>query len=194
MTSTRTSATTSKTTEPVTIPAAGGYRIDPTRSTITFSTRHLFGLAPVRGTFRLRSGHIQVADLPERSTAEATVASESFHTGTSARDTQVRSAAYLDAVRHPDIVFASTGLSRSGDDWVLEGTLTVRGLARPLSLRVLSLSPAESGLRLRAAARVDRYEFGITAGRGIIGRRLSLSLDVVGEATERGMNGPAGRG
>jgi polyisoprenoid-binding protein YceI len=184
---------TSMTTEAVTIPAPGGYRIDPARSTITFSTRHLFGLAPVRGTFRLRSGHIQVADRPELSTAEATVAAESFHTGTSARDTQVRSAAYLDADRHPDIVFASTGLSRSGDDWVLEGTLTVRGLTRPLSLRVLSLSPGESGLRLRAAARVDRYEFGITAGRGITGRRLSLSLDVFGEAVERGTNGPAGR-
>jgi len=187
-----TSMRTSTTTEPVTIPAAGGYRIDPARSTVTFSTRHLFGLAPVRGTFRLRSGHIQV-DRPERSTAEATVAAESFHTGTPARDTQVRSAAYLDADRHPDIVFASTGLSRSGDDWVLEGTLTVRGQTRPLSLRVLSLSPEESGLRLSAATRVDRYEFGITAGRGITGRRLSLSLDVVGEATERGTNSPAGR-
>jgi len=186
-------STTSTTTEPVTIPAPGGYRIDPTRSTVTFSTRHLFGLAPVRGTFRLRSGHIQVADRPELSTAEATVAAESFHTGTSARDAQVRSANYLDAARHPDIVFASTALLRADDAWVLEGTLTVCGRTRPLSLRVLSLSPGESGLRLSAAARVDRYEFGITAGRGITGRRLSLRLDVVGQAAERGTNGPVGR-
>jgi len=32
------------------IPPAGRYRIDPARSTITITTRHLFGLGPVRAT------------------------------------------------------------------------------------------------------------------------------------------------
>jgi polyisoprenoid-binding protein YceI len=170
---------TTTTTQPVTVPAAGTYRIDPERSTVSFATRHMFGLAPVRGTFRLRSGHIRVAEDPAGSSAGATIAAESFHTGTAARDTQIRSASYLDTDRHPDIVFSSTGLERRDDGWVLRGTLTVRGTTRPVDVGVVSLAPDGPGLRLRAQARVDRYEFGITAGRGMTGRRLTLTLDVL---------------
>jgi polyisoprenoid-binding protein YceI len=170
---------TSTATTPVTIPAAGTYRIDRARSSITFATRHLFGLAPVRGTFRLRDGHVHVADPPAGSTARVVIAADSFHTGTAARDRQVRSARYLDAAGHPDIVFASTALARAGDGWVLHGSLTVRGRTCPVAVEVFSLHPAGGGLRLRGRARVDRYAFGIAAGRGITGRRLTLTLDVV---------------
>ena len=46
----------------VQIPAAGIYQLDPAASTVTFATRHIFGLAPVKGTFRLVSGQIAIAD------------------------------------------------------------------------------------------------------------------------------------
>ena len=46
----------------VQIPAAGIYQLDPAASTVTFATRHIFGLAPVKGTFRLVSGQITIAD------------------------------------------------------------------------------------------------------------------------------------
>ncbi|HEY7598016.1 MAG TPA: YceI family protein [Actinophytocola sp.] len=170
---------TSTTTDTVAIPATGEYRVDPDRSTISFATRHLFGLAPVRGTFRLRDGHIRVAGDPAGSAARAVVAADSFHTGSNARDTEVRSAHYLDVDRHPDIVFASTDLERTEGGWVLHGTLTVRGRTNPVPVRILSLATAGQGVRLRARARVDRYAFGITAGRGLAGRRLTLTLDVV---------------
>ncbi len=170
---------TSMTTDAVTIPATGEYRIDPARSSISFTTRHLFGLASVAGTFRLRSGHLQVADRLDESAARAVIAAESFHTGSSTRDDHVRSPRYLDAGAHPDIVFASTGLALTEDGWILRGTLTVRGRPSPVAVRVLSLGPSGAGLRLRARARVDRYAFGVTAGRGSTGRRLTLSLDIV---------------
>lgn len=167
----------------VALPATGEYRIDTERSAISFATRHLFGLAPVRGTFRLRDGHIRVAADPAASAARAVVAADSFHTGSAARDTAVRSATYLDTGRHPDIVFASTGLEQTADGWVLHGTLTVRGRTNPLPVRILSLAPAGHGVghgvRLRARARVDRYAFGVSAGRGLAGRWLTLTLDVV---------------
>lgn len=169
---------TSTTTDPVTIPTAGDYRIDPSSTTVSFTTRHLFGLARVRGTFRLRDGHIQVADPVAGSSVRATIAAESFHTGTSGRDTTVVSATYLDAERHPNIVFASTGITRVDGDWVLRGSLTVRGATCPLDLRVTRVREDRSGLALSATAQVDRYAFGITAMKGMAGRRLSITLDI----------------
>src|ERR1700743_1981812 len=41
-------------------PQPGHYDIDPSRSTVTFRTRHLFGLAPVRGTITIRSGTVDI--------------------------------------------------------------------------------------------------------------------------------------
>jgi polyisoprenoid-binding protein YceI len=170
---------TSMTTDAVTIPGTGEYRIDPGRSAISFATRHLFGLAPVHGTFALRSGHIRVADRLDESAAHAVIAADSFHTESSIRDSQIRSREFLDAGAHPDITFTSTGLALTEDGWILGGTLTVRGRTSPVPVRIVSLVPSGAGFRLRARARVDRYAFGITAGRGMIGRRLTLTLDIV---------------
>ncbi|GAB3977686.1 YceI family protein [Plantactinospora veratri] len=72
---------------------SGTYTIDPARSVIRFDTRAVFGLLPVRGTFRIGSGTITVATPVEESTAEAEVLAGSFDSGlgpgtpTSARPT-----------------------------------------------------------------------------------------------------------
>ena len=44
------------TTATVQIPATGTYRIDPPGSSVSFTTRHLFGLGVVRGTFGVLRG------------------------------------------------------------------------------------------------------------------------------------------
>ena len=43
-------------TATVQIPATGTYRIDPSGSSVSFTTRHLFGLGVVRGTFGVLFG------------------------------------------------------------------------------------------------------------------------------------------
>ena len=43
-------------TATVQIPATGIYRIDPADSSVSFTTRHLFGLGAVKGTFGCSPG------------------------------------------------------------------------------------------------------------------------------------------
>jgi polyisoprenoid-binding protein YceI len=76
----------------VQIPAAGIYQLDPAASTVTFATRHMFGLAPVKGTFRLVSGQITIADPVTSSTVSAVIDAASFATGNPQRDKDVKSA------------------------------------------------------------------------------------------------------
>src|SRR5689334_22545350 len=92
------------------VPPAGRYRIDRERSTITISTRHLFGLGRVRATLALRDGHIQVTDPPAGSAVRASAATVSFRSGNDARDAAVLSPRLLDAAAYPSIVFTSTAL------------------------------------------------------------------------------------
>lgn len=162
----------------VEIPPPGGYRIDPAASTISFTTRHMFGLGAVRGTFALREGHVEVADPVLESSALARIDATSFDTRNPTRDKTVRSRTYLDVENHPEIGFASTRLDRDGDDWVLHGTLTVCGRTEPVELRIESASVAGSALRVKASMEIDRYRFGVTAMKGMTGRRLRLVLDL----------------
>lgn len=170
--------TTAAQTGQIQLPAVGEYRIDVADSTVTFRTRHIFGMAPVSGSFRLREGHIRVAEEVTESTARATISAASFHTGVSNRDATVRSGQYLDAENHPHITFTSTRLSKVDGRWVLHGTLTVRGRGCPVDVLVEQSEVDGPRVRLRASARVDRYEYGITAMKGMTGRWLTMTLEL----------------
>jgi polyisoprenoid-binding protein YceI len=135
---------------------------------------HLFGLAPVRGTFGMRSGTIDVAEPLAGSAIHAEIDAASFRTPNPLRNANVRSARFLDAVRHPLITFRSEGI----DHALLMGALTVRGVTRPVSLAVELTDVSPCSFTARATTRVDRTEFGVTASRGLAGRYLDLSLEV----------------
>jgi polyisoprenoid-binding protein YceI len=162
-------------------PPAGDYYLNPQQSTVSFTTRHMFGLGAVRGTFRLREAHIHVADLVLASSARATVGAATVRTGNPARDTAVRSAQLLDAEQHPDIAFVSTSLIDVDGQWLLRGELTVRGTAGPLDLTVEELRLTGSRLSLVATTEVDRFAFGITKMKGMVGRRLAMRLEITAD-------------
>ena len=155
-------------------PPLGRYEIDTSSSTVRFRTRHLFGLGPVRGSFAIRSGTVDIAEPVAGSRIRAEVDAASFRTGNPARDTAVRSARFLDAGTHPVMTFAS----ERTDGSTLTGTLTVRGVARPVTLSIESSAATPGAFTARASTRIDRTEFGVTALRGLAGRYLDLTLEV----------------
>ena len=167
----------------------GTYRIDEERCLITFRTRHLFGLGPVRGTFRLRSGEIRLAEQVGHSAVRATVDAESFHTGNPARDSAVRSARLLDTAGYPVFTFTSTQVAESGGRWVVRGRLVVRDAEHPVELAIEQARADGPRLTIVASADIDRYAFGVTAMKGLAGRRLSCRFEIVAmkreEAEER---------
>jgi polyisoprenoid-binding protein YceI len=165
----------------VQIPAAGTYRLDPAASSVSFATRHLFGLAGVGGTFSLVSGEITIADPVTASTASAVIDAASFATGSGARDKDVKSANFLHVHQHPRITFASTGLVRDGDSWRLRGQITARGHAAPAELTITEARTDPDGFVVRMTTRVDRYAHGITKKKGMAGRYLDL--DITARAT-----------
>ena len=158
------------------VPRLGHYEIDARHSAITFRTRHLFGLAPVRGAVTIISGTVDVAEPLAGSRVHAEIDAASFRSGNGQRDAAVRSGGLLDVGRHPVITFDADHIDGS----VLDGVLAVRGVTRPVSLAVDSVEPSASGsFTAHARVRIDRTEFGITARRGLAGRFLELSVEVL---------------
>jgi polyisoprenoid-binding protein YceI len=155
------------------IPRPGRYEIDISSSTVTFRTRHLFGLAPVRGRFAIRAGTIDVDEPLVRSSAFVQIDAASFRTGNGQRDDQVRSERLLDTDRYPIITFRS----ESVDGLALTGTLTVRNVTMPVTLSIEQTAARARWFNVRASTRIDRNEFGVTAYRGMAGRYLDLTIE-----------------
>jgi polyisoprenoid-binding protein YceI len=157
-------------------PQLGRYEIDASQSRVTFRTRHMFGLGPVRGTFAIRSGTADIAEPLADSAIDAEIDTASFRSGNRQRDQSVLSAQFLDADRFPVIAFRN-GLV-SADGRTVSGTLTVREISRPVSLSISQVAMTGQSFTATATVRVDRTEFGLTAMPGLAGRYLDLTLEV----------------
>ena len=175
--------TTSTTDDALQAPPVGRYGIDPRASTITFKSRHLFGLAPVAGTMAIRDGLVDIADSLTGSSVQVEIDTASFDTGSGQRDRDVRSPRFLDAERYPSMTFTSERLDRTDGRWTLVGTLLVRDVARPVSLTIerSTVPPGQpTSFVVWATTRIDRTEFGLTAAKGLAGRHLDISLRIQG--------------
>ena len=158
-----------------TTPQLGRYDIDPSGSAVTFATRHLFGLAPVRGTFAIRRGTVDITEPVTGSVIAAEIDTASFRTASSQRDRSVLSPRFLNPARYPVMIFKSGRLDVQGQ--VLTGTLTVAGTSLPASLAIVHYAPSAGSFTARATARIDRTEYGVTAARGLAGRYLDICVE-----------------
>jgi polyisoprenoid-binding protein YceI len=172
---------TSSKTPRIHIPASGTYRLDAGRSTVTFRTRHLFGLAGVTGTMKVTSGEIAVDAAASRATVTVTLDAASFSSGHPKRDGDVRKARFLNVEKFPGLTFKANTLNQGLSGWELAGELTVTGVTNPVTLAIGSVQQAGRGFTATATTRIDRYAFGLTAAKGMAARYLDLEITAAAE-------------
>jgi polyisoprenoid-binding protein YceI len=90
----------------------------------------------VRGHFKDVHGSLEFdPDNPVQLSIEATIESQKLWTGEPQRDDHLRSSDFIDAVKHPTLSFKSTNSKCIGAaDYEVTGTLTIRGIGRPVVL------------------------------------------------------------
>ena len=157
---------TANSTASVEVPMAGTYRVDPQRSKVSYSGRHMFGLGVVHATFTLTSGELRVADPLTASTVAMTLDANSFSSNNARRDKDVRSAALLDVATYPEITFAANSLRLDGDQWLAAGTVTAHGKTVPVEVAIDQLTRNGEEMRVHGQAKhLDRYAFGVVKPR-----------------------------
>lgn len=174
-------------------PASDGrtlWRIDPARSTVGFSARHMM-LTTVKGLFTNFDGTIHADEQsPTNSSVEVTLQVTSINTGMDSRDEALRSADFLDVQRFPTITFRSTRITGDKDHFKLMGDMTIRGVTRPVTFNVtfegIAKDPKGSGdlASFTASGTIDRRDFGLTwsqaleAGGILVSNDIKLLLDI----------------
>jgi polyisoprenoid-binding protein YceI len=158
--------------------AAGTYRLDPAKSRVHYTGKHMFGLGTVHATFTIEGGELRIREPLATSSVAVTVDAASFSSNNAKRDKDVRSAGLLDVANFRAITFASDALQPRGDTLLVNGTVTAHGHAVDVDVRIDRITVEGTGIRLHGRAEhLDRTAFGITGSRGIVGRYLDLELD-----------------
>jgi polyisoprenoid-binding protein YceI len=165
---------------------AGTWELDPVHSHIGFVARHLM-VSKVRGHFTKFEAQIVTAPNPLESSATATIDLSSVTTGNEMRDNDLRSTNFFDTATHPEMTFRSTGIRRDGEDFILDGDLTIRGVTKPVSLtfEVNGFGPDPyGGTRAGFSARgeIDRTEFGVSfnvpiPGGVMVSEKIQLEIE-----------------
>ena len=181
------------TAEIVEIPGyiAGTWNIDPVHSHIGFMARHLM-VSKVRGNFTKLDGQIVTAADPLQSTATATIDTTSFDTSNEQRNSDIKGENFLDVANYPTMTYRSTGIRREGDEIIVDGDLTIRGITHPVALtvEVNGFGPDPYGgtrAGFSATGEINRNDYGITAnmvlptGGVMVSEKIQLTIEV--EAT-----------
>jgi polyisoprenoid-binding protein YceI len=178
------------TTAPTQIPGyvAGTWDIDPVHSDVSFTVRHMM-VSKVRGRFANFAGEIVTGADLTGSSVMATIEADSIQTGNDQRDAHVRSADFFDVENHPRWTFRSTGVRVDGDEIVVDGDLTIKGVTRqvPLALEVNGFGPdAYGGVRagFSATTTIDRNDFGVDikmpmdGGGVVVSDKVQITLEI----------------
>jgi len=165
------------------------YQIDPVHSMVGFKIRHFVSKFP--GRFGKYSGTISL-DPSNLATTKVSVEIDtaSIDTDNQDRDTLLKSADFFDVATHPKMTFVSTEVIPKGEGKAtLKGTLTLRGVSKPVDLDVdvLGFSPDTwGGYRggFEARGTINRKEFGILwnqtldTGGAMLGDEVEIMLNI----------------
>jgi polyisoprenoid-binding protein YceI len=180
------------TTQPTTLPglSTGTWVIDPAHTEVGFVVRHMM-VSKVKGRFATVEGTITVAEDVLASSVEATIDAASIDTRDVNRDAHLKSADFFEVEKYPTITFRSTGLRADGDDFVLDGDLTIRGTTRPVSLELEfngtqpnPLAEGKPTAGFSAQTEISRKDFGLEwnvaleTGGVLVADKIKILLEV----------------
>lgn len=167
--------------------ATGTWNIDTAHSEVSFKIRHL--MSKVRGTFDKFSGTIEIAEDIAASKATAEIDVTSVDTRNADRDAHIRSKDILGTEEHQNLTFETTGVRAEGGEYFVDGTLTIRGLAKPVTLTVefngIGQDPY-GGTRagFTASTEISRKEYGIDfnvplqGDKALLGDKVEIQLEI----------------
>ncbi|NMH99360.1 YceI family protein [Pseudonocardia acidicola] len=169
---------------------AGTWDIDAVHSDVSFTVRHMM-VSKVRGRFGSFTGEIVTGENFADSTVTATIDATSIDTNNEQRDGHIKSADFFDVENHPEWTFRSTGIRADGEDFVLDGELTIKGVTKPvrLNLEVNGFGPdAWGGTRagFTATTTINRNDFGVDiampldGGGVVVSEKVQITLEIQG--------------
>jgi len=180
--------TTSSATTTVPGYVAGTWTIDPVHSEVGFAVRHMM-VSKVRGKFKTFSGELVTGENPLDSSVTAEIDLASIETGAEQRDDHIRSADFFEVETYPTMTYRSTGVRADGDDYVVDGELTLKGVTKqvPLTLELNGFGQDPYGgtrAGFTATTEINRRDFNVNFsapmqnGGMVVADKVTIHLEI----------------
>ena len=159
-----------------------GYELEPASSSLTFTAIQqgaTFESRFDRFTARVRFDPAQ----PESGSISSRIDLGSVDTGNPERDEVLKGADWFSLGRWPEAVFTAGRIDRDGNGYRASGTLTLRDVTAPVTLRFrwTPASPSQAA-RLQGSATLERLAFGVGQGdwqdTAYVGNRVDVQVDI----------------
>ena len=173
---------------PAVVIPEGTWSIDPAWSALEFEVRKI-GIVPVRGRVPGFTGTIvgggQASFVGTADPASVTTFDET-------RDAHVKSPDFFDAERFPTMTFESTEVSLDGEELVVTGDLTIKGVTRPVLLKGTFLGAGvdpygNERIGIELEGTVDRTDYDLNWNAPLPGGGFLLPNEVTLRATLTGV-------
>lgn len=164
------------------------WTIDTAHTETAFAVKHM-GLSNVRGNFETTKGTVTTDESGKITAIDAIIEVGSITTRNGDRDNHLKSADFFDAEKFPEVHFVSTSVtSEDGEDYAIEGELTIKGITKPISFDAEVGAPIDDpyGLKRSGASlsfSIDRRDFGLTwsqalaNGSLVVGNKIKITVD-----------------
>jgi len=157
----------------------GNWTLDPNRSTARLRAKHMWGLAPVNGQFRVLTGDATVSPAGDIS-GRVALATGSVDTKSTKRDRDLRAANFFMSEKYPQITFTLDKLTLADQDVTIFGALTVRETTRSISFPATVTLAGDGEAAFDAEVEVDRSDYGMTVNHlGMVKMKCSVTLHAV---------------
>ena len=157
------------------------YLLDPAASTVAFETD--FGPDIITGAIPLLTADValdfdRLSNCTIAVALDVTGATASFPFAAQA----LKGPKVLDAASFPQLTFQSTSVRAKGDGAVVQGLLTIRGIAKPVTMQaeIYRQKGYQDGdlshLTVRLRGAVNRSDFGATGWSDMVGDQVRLDI------------------
>ncbi len=166
------------------------WKIDPAHSEIQFKVKHLM-ITTVTGHFRKFDLEVETEteDFHTAKRIEFTADIDSIDTNSEQRDTHLKSAGFFNGEEHAQLRFSAKKYEADQDTAKLHGDLTIRGVTKPITLKVefagiVVDSYGQTKAGFTVDCKISRKEFGLIwnavteAGSIVVSDEIKIHAEV----------------
>ncbi|MDP3872598.1 MAG: YceI family protein [Methyloversatilis sp.] len=171
----------------VTAPALAApetYKLDAGHTFPRFSYSH-FGLSTQLSRFNKTTGTVTLDRAARTGAVDITIDTTSVDTGFALFDEHIQAEDFLDTTRHPTATFRSSKVLFSGDaPTAVEGVLTLKGVSRPVTLKLTSFQSMphpilkKDAIGANATVTVKRTDFNMGKYAPHVGDDVTIDVAV----------------
>ncbi|WP_018685910.1 YceI family protein [Actinokineospora enzanensis] len=166
---------------------AGTWDIDAAHSDIGFTVRHMV-VSKVKGRFDGVTGHLVTTDDPAQASVAVDIDLRTINTYNEHRDNHLRSADFFEVETYPEMTYRASGVRASGDGYVLDGELTLKGVTKvvPLHFELNGFGPDPYGgtrVGFSGTTEINRKDFGVNFegvqnGIAVVGDKITVHIEL----------------